>query len=89
MLTDNDIQRFLAAVEAAAVSRFESIGYDITTPKSRAEINQDHVFVRDLRKGTGRAKVAAIGAFFLFVLSIIGHTFIDGAIAGIKALAGK
>jgi len=89
VLTDNDIQRFLAAVEAFAVSRFESIGYDITTPKSRAEINADHVFVRDLRQGTGRAKIAAIGVFFLFVLSIIGHTFIDGAIAALKATVGK
>lgn len=100
VLSEDEITRLMSRIDAAAekaaeraaraaITTFESIGYDVTTPKSRSEINQDHVFVRDLRQGTGRAKIAAIGAFFLFVLSVIGHAFIEGAVGLLKTTVGK
>ncbi len=95
LLTDDDFARLAAAAElaiqragmaadAAAVARFESIGYNVSTPESRAELHLDHTFIRDLRKGTARAKMAAIGAFFLVALGVLGHALLDGVITTLK-----
>lgn len=61
-LTDADIDELMRRLDAAWQQNAENIGYDITTPLARSEIREDHAYVRSLRLGTARAKIAAWGA---------------------------
>jgi hypothetical protein len=56
-LTDNDLDRIGEAFDNRLTSFCERIGYDVTTPESRAEIRKDHEFVRESRKA--KAKIVA------------------------------
>ncbi len=60
ILTDDDIERLSVVLDHRISTFFENIGYDVSTPKSRAEIRDDHGFVRDWRKGAARAKLGAL-----------------------------
>lgn len=71
-LTDDDIDELMRRIDVAFVRQMETIGYDVSTPKAREQIRKDHEFGRDLRVGTGRAKVAAAGAAI--------STFVGGAL---------
>lgn len=62
---DSIADKFMERLTIAA----ENIGYDITTPESRAEINKDHQFLRDWRTGTSTTKTAAVG---VGITTIIG-----------------
>lgn len=74
-LSDEDVDRIERAFEKSMFRVFELIGYDITDPKERDAIRDDHKFVRNFRLGSMKAQVtvgmAAITAFvgaFLWVL---------------------
>ncbi|CAB4202412.1 hypothetical protein UFOVP1623_49 [uncultured Caudovirales phage] len=88
-LTDEDIARFMKALDAAESKRMESIGYDLSTPAARAEIHADHVFVRDLRNGTSKAKVTALGAFIVAMLAVVGHWVMSGVELSVKGMLPK
>jgi hypothetical protein len=75
----------MAALDASEARRLEAIGYDLSTAKSRAEIHADHVFVRDMRKGAGRAKMAALGAITVAMLALVGHWIVSGIVASLQA----
>lgn len=89
-LTKGDIQLLLEAIDGAyektLVKRFEDIGFDISTPKSRAEIRLDTGFTRDLRKGTGRVKMAMVGAIAVAILAVVGHWLVAGIISSIQSV---
>jgi hypothetical protein len=61
-LTDEDIDELMRRLDRAWVRQAEAIGYDVTTPESRAAIHADHTWTRDFRIGSARAKVTAWGA---------------------------
>lgn len=63
-LSDNDIERIGEIFDRKMQGMFEVIGYDTSTPESRADIRKDHEMVRDLR----RAKTVII----LAVLAAVG-----------------
>ena len=81
-LTDDDIGELMRRLDEAEEARWkrqmESIGYDVSTPRARAEIHDDHGFVRDLRKGTGKAKMMAFAMMTVFVLGGLGHALVSG-----------
>ena len=66
LLLESDLDRIGEAFERRLESFCEKLGYDVTTPESRAEIRDDHRFVRVARKGAlwvaGTAVVAIAGA---------------------------
>lgn len=87
VLSDDDIAKLLLAIDKSEARRLESIGYDLSSPGSRAEIHADHAFVRGLRKGTGRAKMAAVGAITIAILTLLGGWMVSGIVAAIQSVA--
>lgn len=63
ILSEGDLDAIGRAFDDRMNSMFEIIGYDISTPESRAEINKDHQMVRDARK----AKALILSSFFIGV----------------------
>lgn len=61
-LTDEDIASLMARIDESWLKHCEVLGYDVSTPTARAEIHADHSFLRNMRVGTARAKIAAWGA---------------------------
>lgn len=53
ILTDDDFSRIERIFDSRIQRLFETIGYDTSTPESRAAIYADHRFVRGLRKARG------------------------------------
>ena len=88
VLSEHDIDR----IEAVLVERietafdkyikrlFESNGYDISDARTRADIHMDHAFVRDLRKGTGKVRLAAFTMGVIALLALIGKWIVVGAV---------
>ena len=72
VLTDDDIAELMRRMDESWRRHCELIGYDVSTPETRAEIHADHMFVRNMRNGAMRAKVAGWGAAIT--------TFVGGAL---------
>jgi len=73
-LTDHDLERIGDAFDERLSKRFELIGYDDTTPESRAEIRKDHEWTRTTRQ----FKTAIIMAIALAIAGGIGTTIYNG-----------
>lgn len=82
-LTDADINRLLHAIDQSFSRQMEAIGYDVSTPESRASIHADHDFVRDLRKGTSKAKMTALAMLTVAIFGAVGKWMVDGFIHAI------
>lgn len=80
VLTDADLE----ALTKHMSLQFESIGYDISTPETRSEIHADHGFIRDLRKGTGKVKMAAITMLALSFCALVIKWLTVGAGVALK-----
>lgn len=62
VLLDSDLDRIGEAFDRRLTSFCEKIGYDVTTPESRAAIRDDHSFVRNFRKRAGWIITTIVGA---------------------------
>lgn len=80
-LTEDDFARIGETFDHRLSNLFEVIGYDTSTPDSRAEIRDDHKFVRDARK----AKGTILGAIYVAIGSGIASLLYFGAKAVGKA----
>ena len=90
VLSEHDIDRIEERVETAfdknIKALFESIGYNVSDARSRADIHLDHVFVRDLRKSTGKAKLAAFTMAVVALLALLGKWVLVGFLDAAKAV---
>lgn len=64
----------------------ENIGYDVSTAESRAEIHADHVWVRELRQGTGKFRKTAMAMLTVAVLGGVGQWIARFVWASIKTV---
>lgn len=91
VLTDADIAELLRRIDEAEDRRWqrqmESIGYDVTSQESRAQILADHNWVRDWRTGSTRAKMVAMMMLLTAILGGVGKIFWDGAASWLKTIA--
>lgn len=62
VLQDSDLDRIGEAFDQRLTSFCEKIGYDVTTPETRAEIREDHTWVRKWRNRTGWIVATVVGA---------------------------
>lgn len=78
VLTPDDITAIGEAFDERVIRLLESIGYDVTTPASRASIREDHTFLRDFRVGSGKVKLGALtslaGAALVGMGVLLWHT---------------
>lgn len=65
VLTDDDFVKIGDAFDERMSTLFETIGYDVGSPQERANIREDHVWIRSIRVGTEKLKTGA-------VLSLVG-----------------
>lgn len=71
-LTADEVEDIAGHIMDRIIQGAENIGYDISTPEARAEINKDHQWVRSWRTGAGSAQKAAMG---VSVTTILGGIF--------------
>lgn len=78
VLTDDDMERFAEVMERSWVRYAESIGFDVSTPSTRAEIYADHRFVRNARQVKGRILagfITAIGSAVSMIFYMAAQWF--------------
>lgn len=54
VLTDNDVERIKNMMVAERTAWAESIGFDVSTPRSRLEIRKDNEFTRNMRRAKNK-----------------------------------
>lgn len=75
-LTEADFERIGRVFDKRVHTLFETIGYDVTTPESRARIRDDHTFIRRIRRASG---LILTGLF-----TAIGSGVLYAAVFGVK-----
>lgn len=87
VLTDEDIDELMRRLDKTWERHMETIGYDVSSPKARAEIHADHAWVRDWRTGSTKARMVAVLMLWTTILGGAGTAFWMGISAAVRAMA--
>jgi trimethylamine:corrinoid methyltransferase-like protein len=78
VLTEHDFER----IGEEFAKQLETIGYDVSTPESRAAIVKDHAYVRSWRLGIEKTKLAGwilvFSAAFVWLVRAMWSGVLDG-----------